>query len=220
MAGRPGARRLHYEPWTVHARWEHTVLEKVQGFGGVVLQRGPSLLLVAFGLPHTLEQLPHRAVQTALGIRQMTAEGPAAGEREPRPTVRQAVHWGQVLVDSGARDPTAQVLPIAETLAEPVRLLGQAEPGEILVTASVRRLVEGWFELQACEKPGAGVDRGRPQAPALPTGATRPAAVEPVRGTCAGIRPPRRAPGTGCGGPWARGRDRGGTRRGQVPPAL
>ena len=41
----------HYEPWTVHARWEHTVLEKVQGFGGVVLQRGPSLLLVAFGLP-------------------------------------------------------------------------------------------------------------------------------------------------------------------------
>src|ERR671930_315228 len=61
---------FHYEPWTMHARWEHAVLEKVQGFGGVVLQRGPSLLLVAFGLPHTLEQLPHRAVQTAFSIRQ------------------------------------------------------------------------------------------------------------------------------------------------------
>jgi len=108
---------LHYEPWTIHARWEHTVLEKVQGFGGVVLQRGPSLLLVAFGLPRTLEQLPHRAVQTALGIRQLTAAGPPTGEREPRPTVRQAVHWGQVLVDTGASDPTARVLPIAETLA-------------------------------------------------------------------------------------------------------
>ena len=74
---------LHYEPWTVHARWEHTVMEKVQGFGGVVLQRGPSLLLVAFGLPRTLEQLPHRAVQTAFGIRQLTATEPTTGERAP-----------------------------------------------------------------------------------------------------------------------------------------
>jgi hypothetical protein len=144
---------LSYEPWTVHARWEHTVLEKVQGVGGVVLQRGPSLLLVAFGLPHTLEQLPHRAVQTALSIRQLTAAGSAAGEQAPRPTVRQAVHWGQVLVDGGASDPTPRVLPIAETLAEPVRWLGQAEPGEILVSAPVRRLIEGWFEVQACEVP-------------------------------------------------------------------
>jgi len=47
---------------------------------------------VAFGLPHTLEQLPHRAVQTALGIRQMAMAGPAAGEWGPRPTVRQTVH--------------------------------------------------------------------------------------------------------------------------------
>jgi tetratricopeptide (TPR) repeat protein len=99
-----------YEPWTAHARWEHTVLEKVQGFGGVVLQRGPSLLLVAFGLPHTLEQLPHRAVQTAFGIRQLTAKGSVAGEREPRPTVRQAVHWGQVLVEGGASGPTPRGL--------------------------------------------------------------------------------------------------------------
>jgi DNA-binding NtrC family response regulator/tetratricopeptide (TPR) repeat protein len=144
---------LPYEPWTAHARWEHTVLEKVQGFGGVVLQRGPSLLLVAFGLPHTLEQLPHRAVQTALGIRQLTAEAPTTGARAPWPTVRQAVHWGQVLVDGGASDPTARVLPIAETLAEPVRRLGQAEPGEILVSAPVRYLIEGWFEVQACAKP-------------------------------------------------------------------
>src|SRR5262249_15623577 len=134
----------HYELWTVHARWEHTVLEKVQGVGGVVLQRGPSLLLVAFGLPRTLEQLPHPAVQPALGIRQLTTAGPPAGERGPRPTVRQAVHWGQVLMDTEASDPTARVLPIAETLAEPVRLLGQTAPGEILVSMPVRRLVEGW----------------------------------------------------------------------------
>jgi tetratricopeptide (TPR) repeat protein len=165
-----------YEPWTVHARWEHTVLEKVQGFGGVVLQRGPSLLLVAFGLPRTLEQLPHRAVQTALGIRQLTAVGPTTGERAPQPTVRQAVHWGQVLVDTGASDPTARVLPIAETLAEPVRLLGQAAPGEILVSTPVRRLVEGWFELQPCAKsvPASTVVGLKPQRSPLALHGQRP----------------------------------------------
>jgi transcriptional regulator with AAA-type ATPase domain/tetratricopeptide (TPR) repeat protein len=143
---------LRYEPWTVHARWEHTVLEKVQGFGGVFLQRGLSLLLVAFGLPHTLEQLPQRAVQTACVIRHTAAES-APGERAVRPVVRQAVHWGQVLVDVGASDPTARVLPVAETLAAPVPLSGHAAPGEILVSASVRRLVEGWFALQTCTRP-------------------------------------------------------------------
>jgi class 3 adenylate cyclase len=175
---------LHYELWTVHARWEHTVLEEVRGCGGVVLQRGLSLLLVAFGLPQTLEQLPHRAVQTAFGIRQLTAEGSVAGEREPRPTVRQAVHWGQVLVESGASGPTPRVLPIAETLAEPVRWLGQAEPGEILVSAPVRRIIEGWFEVQACaslvgeaqgDRPGAYAVLGiKPQRSPLALHGQRP----------------------------------------------
>src|SRR5215471_951508 len=44
-----------YEPWTVVTRWEQIIVEKVQGLGGVILQRAPSLLLVGFGLPHTPE---------------------------------------------------------------------------------------------------------------------------------------------------------------------
>jgi transcriptional regulator with AAA-type ATPase domain/predicted ATPase len=143
---------LRYEPWTVRARWEQDLVQKVQGFGGVVVQRGPSLLLVVFGLPHTLEQLPHRAVQTACVIRQMTCEEQDAWEGAPWPMVRQAVHWGQVLVAAGAQDPAAQVLPLEETLAWPVRLLGHAAPGEILISAPAGRLIAGWFELQACEQ--------------------------------------------------------------------
>jgi class 3 adenylate cyclase len=81
---------LHYEPWTVTARWEQAVVEKVQGFGGVVLQRSPSLLTVTFGVPQTQEQLPQRAVQAALALRHLVAEAP----REPRPALRSAVHWG------------------------------------------------------------------------------------------------------------------------------
>jgi len=120
----------------------------VQGFGGVVLQRSPSLLLVAFGMPKTLDQLPQRAVQAALALRQLIDAG---GDREPWPALRVAVHWGPLWVDVQASDPTAQLRAFGDTLAWPVRLLGQMAPGEILLSAEIGPLVEGWCELQARE---------------------------------------------------------------------
>jgi predicted ATPase len=122
----------------------------VQGSGGVIIQRSPSLLLVAFGTPRTLEQLPQRAVQAALALRHLVVEG---ADRQPRPALRVAVHWGPLLVDVQAGDPTAQLRAIGETLAWPVRLLGQAAPGEILLSPALGPLVEGWCELQAREVP-------------------------------------------------------------------
>jgi DNA-binding NtrC family response regulator/tetratricopeptide (TPR) repeat protein len=148
-----GGVALRYEPWTVTSRWQQLIVEKLQGFGGVVLQRAPSLLLVAFGIPHTLEQLPQRAVQGALALRQLVANTPAG---DGWPELRQVVHWGELLVDVEARDPTAQLLPIGDTLARPVRLLGLALPGDILVSPKVAPVVEGWYALQACEGPLRG----------------------------------------------------------------
>jgi DNA-binding winged helix-turn-helix (wHTH) protein len=76
-------------PWRVTAAWQHTIVQQVQAFGGVVLQRSPSLLLVAFGTPQTLDQLPQRAVQTALALRQRVV---AAHDGGPYPEMR--VVWG------------------------------------------------------------------------------------------------------------------------------
>jgi class 3 adenylate cyclase len=86
---------------------------KVQGFGGVVLQRSPALLLVVFGVPQTLEQLPQRAVQAALALRRL-AEG---ADQVACPALRLVVHWGDVLVDGQAREPTPQLRALGETLA-------------------------------------------------------------------------------------------------------
>jgi DNA-binding NtrC family response regulator/tetratricopeptide (TPR) repeat protein len=147
-----------YEPWTAAHRWEQIILEKVQGFGGVCLQCSPSLLLVVFGLPQTLEQLPQRAVQAALAVRQVLVADTRPDGEVPRPTLRLVVHLGQVLGESGANDPVAQLLPVGEALALPVRLLGQSLPGEIVVSASVARLVRGWFELES----RAGLSGDRP----------------------------------------------------------
>jgi hypothetical protein len=96
--GAPG-----FEPWTVAARWQQHIEEKVNGFGGLLLQRSPALLMVAFGLPRTLEQLPQRAVHAALAIRQSVAEAAESAEQASCPEVRLAVHGGTVLVDAQAR---------------------------------------------------------------------------------------------------------------------
>ena len=95
----------HYEPWTLASRWEQRMAEKVAGFGGVMLQDSPSLCLVAFGLPQTLEQLPQRAVQAALAIRHLAAELPAAAGQVSGPVVRLAGHVGTLLVAEATEDP-------------------------------------------------------------------------------------------------------------------
>jgi DNA-binding NtrC family response regulator/predicted ATPase len=142
-----------YEPWTVARRWTQTVVEKVRGFGGALVQQGPTLLLAAFGVPHTLEQLSQRAVQAALALRQLTAEG-----RVPGPGLRQAMHWGPVLVDRQAREPAQGLLPLGDTLALPVRLLGQAGPGEVVLSPTLARLVIGWYALEALPPPAGEGD--------------------------------------------------------------
>src|SRR5215471_9544093 len=103
------------EPWTRATHWHQTITEKVQGFGGLLIQPAP--LTAIFGLPQTLEQMPQRAVQAALAIRHQLAEDRALGGRQPCPAVRMAVHLGQVLVDGQASDPTARLLPLGETLS-------------------------------------------------------------------------------------------------------
>ena len=124
-------------------------MEKVQGFGGVVLPHTPALLVAAFGVPRTLEQAPQRAVQAALALRGVVTDAPDTGHY---PELRLALHWGEVLVDTEAIDPTGRLLPIGDTLARPGRLLGYAEPGEILMSPEMERLVGGWCELRACKE--------------------------------------------------------------------
>ncbi len=126
---------------------------RCRGSAGCSCSARRRCFLVAFGIPHTLEQLPQRAVQAALVLRQLVAATPAG---EFCPELRQAVHWGPLVVDVEARDPTGQLLAIGDTLARPVRLLGHTAPGEILVSPEVAPLVEGWCELLACEGPFRG----------------------------------------------------------------
>ena len=127
-----------YEPWTVASRWEQRIAEKVAGFGGIVLQGSPSLLLVAFGLPRTLEQLPQRAVQTALAIRHLVAEAQTSAGQGPGPVVRLAGHVGTLLVVSFSESETLrEESPAISATA----VSGQGEPAWPNFRLSVIRLV-------------------------------------------------------------------------------
>jgi tetratricopeptide (TPR) repeat protein len=81
------------------SRWQQHLAEQVRRFEGVLLPGVPFLHLVAFGLPLTLDQMPHRAVQAAVAIRYQVAEAARTGGAEPAPEVRLAVHVGEVLAD-------------------------------------------------------------------------------------------------------------------------
>jgi hypothetical protein len=118
-----GLESLRYDPWSEMARWEQTIVDKVQGFGGTLVQRTASLLSWVFGLPQGMEQLPQRAVHSALVVRQMVLEV-SIPDLPPCPTVRLAVHLGAVRLDSQALDPMPRLLPVGNTLVFPVQLLG------------------------------------------------------------------------------------------------
>jgi hypothetical protein len=111
------------------------------------------LLLFAFGLPQTMEQLPQRAVHAALALQELAGDESPLAEEGTRPVLRLGLHWGPVLMAIQARDTSLRVLAVGDTLAMPVRLSGQAAPGEMLTSATMGRVVESWCALQ----PWAGI---------------------------------------------------------------
>jgi DNA-binding NtrC family response regulator/class 3 adenylate cyclase len=144
---------LPYDPWAVARRWEQAIAEKVLGFGGVLLQRATPPLIAAFGLLEALEQLPQRAVQATMAIRQLVAEAQSTDGREPVPEVRQAIHLCTVLVEQQGHELPAQSPVVRAMPSIAVRLLGHAGPGEVLVCSQLGQMVSGWCELQAREMP-------------------------------------------------------------------
>jgi hypothetical protein len=44
-----------YEPWTLLSRWERTIRERIDGFGGAIVEKSPSRLSAVYGVPRALE---------------------------------------------------------------------------------------------------------------------------------------------------------------------
>ena len=124
----------------------------VTGLGGHVLKRLGDGLMALFGYPQAQENDAERAVRAALAIQRALADLNArnTGGRAPQLAARIGLESGPVVVEG-----TGEVFGEAPNIA--ARIQSLAEPGAVLVTASVQRQTAGLFVAEdrgACELKG------------------------------------------------------------------
>ena len=112
----------------------------VAGLGGHVLKKLGDGLMALFGYPHAQENDAERAVRAALAIQRALVEINArnASRGAPELQARIGLDSGQVVVDA-----TGEVFGDAPNIA--ARVQSAAEPGSILITATVQRQTAGLF---------------------------------------------------------------------------
>jgi class 3 adenylate cyclase/tetratricopeptide (TPR) repeat protein len=135
------AAKLDAEDWrTLVNTYLDEASTAVTGLGGHVLKKLGDGLMALFGYPHAQENDAERAVRAALAIQRALVEINArnASKGGPELAARIGLDSGQVVVDA-----TGEVFGDAPNIA--ARLQGAAEPGSILITATVQRQTAGQF---------------------------------------------------------------------------
>src|SRR5271165_5635381 len=115
----------------------------VTGLGGHVLKKLGDGLMALFGYPQAQENDAERAVRAALAIQRGLADLNARNARSSAPelTARIGIESGSVVVDAAG-----EVFGEAPNVA--ARVQAAAEPGTVLVTASVQRQTAGLFVVE------------------------------------------------------------------------
>jgi len=135
------AAKLDAEDWrTLVNTYLDEASAAVTGLGGHVLKKLGDGLMALFGYPHAQENDAERAVRAALAIQRALVEINArnASKDAPELSARIGLDSGQVVVDA-----TGEVFGDAPNIA--ARVQGAAEPGSILITATVQRQTAGLF---------------------------------------------------------------------------
>jgi class 3 adenylate cyclase len=135
------AAKLDAEDWrTLVNDYLDEASAAVNGLGGHVLKKLGDGLMALFGYPHAQENDAERAVRAALAIQRALVEINArnASKGPPELQARIGLDSGQVVVDA-----TGEVFGDAPNIA--ARVQGAAEPGSILITATIQRQTAGLF---------------------------------------------------------------------------
>ena len=146
----------------------------VTGLGGHVLKKLGDGLMALFGYPQAQENDAERAVRAALAIQRALAELNArnAGRDAPNLSARIGIECGSVVVDTAG-----EVFGEAPNVA--ARVQAAAEPGAVLVTASVQRQTAGLFVAE---------DRGAQELKGVPAPVTLYRIVRASGGRRGGVR--------------------------------
>ena len=147
------AARLDAEDWrNLVGSYLEEASNAVTGLGGHVLKKLGDGLMALFGYPQAQENDAERAVRAALAIQRALADLNTRNARSDAPelSARIGIECGSVVVDA-----SGEVFGEAPNVAARVQVA--AEPGTVLVTASVQRQTAGLF---VAEDKGAHELRG------------------------------------------------------------
>ena len=154
------AARLDAEDWrNLVGAYLDEASAAVTGLGGHVLKKLGDGLMALFGYPQAQENDAERAVRAALAIQRALADLNTRNARSGAPelSARIGIECGSVVVDAAG-----EVFGEAPNVA--ARVQAAAEPGTVLVTASVQRQTAGLFVV---EDKGAHDLKGVPAPVAL-----------------------------------------------------
>ena len=126
------------------SRWYGAMHTPVERHGGTIEKFIGDAIMAVFGVPQLHEDDALRAVRAAVEMQAALTELNAelADERRPELRIRIGINSGEVVTGDGSTLVTGDAVNTAKRLEE------SAEPGEILMGASTRRLVENatWIE--------------------------------------------------------------------------
>jgi predicted ATPase len=127
--------------------YQERASEVVARFEGYVAQYLGDGILVYFGYPQAHEDDAERAVRAGLGIVEgVTKLNPRLEEKHGVAlALRVGIHTGPVIVGEMGGGERKETLALGETANVAARLLGEAEPNTVVVSAATLRLVQGIF---------------------------------------------------------------------------
>jgi predicted ATPase/class 3 adenylate cyclase len=159
------------------------LIPPIYHYEGTVARLMGDAVLAFFGAPIAHEDDPERACLAALEIVD-SAKGYAAKLEQDRGigdfNVRVGIHTGLVVVGEVGSDLRAEYTAMGDAVNLAQRLQCAAEPGDVLISADMQRLIAPLFETEAL---GPMPLRGRAQ----PVAVYRVVAARPVQGKPRGI---------------------------------
>jgi class 3 adenylate cyclase/tetratricopeptide (TPR) repeat protein len=147
IAEQIGAEAMH----TLLNRFFELALDEVHRYEGTINQFLGDGFMGLFGAPVSHEDHARRAVLSALALQRILKEAELGQLHGVECKFRMGLNSGLVVVGSIGNNLRMDYSAVGDTTNSTSRLQGIAEPGEILVSESTNRLVEGYVRLEALE---------------------------------------------------------------------
>ncbi len=129
------------------------LIHKVHDYGGTVNEMTGDGIMALFGAPIALEDVPQRAIRSAIAIHREMARfsDKARQEKEKVPSLKMriGVHTGLVVVGTLGNNLRVEFKAVGDTVNLASRMEGLAEPGTTYVTEETFKLTEGFFRFEA-----------------------------------------------------------------------